>query len=554
MAKKNVRDDPSKTQVTENPQMSDIVLVLDKMELLIQAVSEINKNGKYSTVPADKEHQNSFLKIDRYATFFENFLKNFWSQLKDPTHFGLFTMKEEEFDKPEVKQAIEDLAEGKKTKAVEEFLKKYEITPKNQTEQSINNQNSEEMAKKNQTQQPVVEANDQQQNNQYRYNESMINWDQLKNFGLSREYLQERGLLDSMLKGYKTNQLVPINLNFGSAVLRTDARLSLQQSNTGEVVLAIHGIRKQPELERPYFGHIFSEEDKKNLLETGNMGRAENVYIPNEIKGVQLTDQEKNDLREGKKVYIEGMTAKSGNEFNAHIQVSAERRGIDFIFENDRIFNRTALGGVELTKQQIEDLNAGKAIFVEDMQRKDGELFSSYVKLDEATGRPNYTRYNPDSPEGAREIYIPKEIGGVKLTAEEQKDLREGRAIFLNDMVNNRGEEFSSFIKADLETGRLMYSRTPDGFEERAKFEIPKEIFGAKLSGQQRADLQSGKSVLVEGMKGFDGKSISQYVKLNSNQNKLDFYNENPDRNRNASQRNVVAEKQEKRQSKGQSI
>ena len=583
MAKKNVRDDPSKTQVTENPQMSDIVLVLDKMELLIQAVSEINKNGKYSTVPADKEHQNSFLKIDRYATFFENFLKNFWSQLKDPTHFGLFTMKEEEFDKPEVKQAIEDLAEGKKTKAVEEFLKKYEITPKNQTEQSINNQNSEEMAKKNQTQQPVVEANDQQQNNQYRYNESMINWDQLKNFGLSREYLQERGLLDAMLKGYKTNQLVPINLNFGSAVLRTDARLSLQQSNTGEVVLAIHGIRKQPELERPYFGHIFSEEDKKNLLETGNMGRvvelkgrngeyipsfisldkmtnevvamrAENVYIPNEIKGVQLTDQEKNDLREGKKVYIEGMTAKSGNEFNAHIQVSAERRGIDFIFENDRIFNRTALGGVELTKQQIEDLNAGKAIFVEDMQRKDGELFSSYVKLDEATGRPNYTRYNPDSPEGAREIYIPKEIGGVKLTAEEQKDLREGRAIFLNDMVNNRGEEFSSFIKADLETGRLMYSRSPDGFEERAKFEIPKEIFGAKLSGQQRADLQSGKSVLVEGMKGFDGKSISQYVKLNSNQNKLDFYNENPDRNRNASQRNVVAEKQEKRQSKGQSI
>ncbi len=583
MAKKNVRDDPSKTQVTENPQMSDIVLVLDKMELLIQAVSEINKNGKYSTVPADKEHQNSFLKIDRYATFFENFLKNFWSQLKDPTHFGLFTMKEEEFDKPEVKQAIEDLAEGKKTKAVEDFLKKYEITPKNQTEQSINNQNSEAMAKKNQTQQPVVEANDQQQNNQYRYNESMINWDQLKNFGLSREYLQERGLLDSMLKGYKTNQLVPINLNFGSAVLRTDARLSLQQSNTGEVVLAIHGIRKQPELERPYFGHIFTDEDRKNLLETGNMGRvvelkgrngeyipsfisldkmtnevvamrAENVYIPNEIKGVQLTDQEKNDLREGKKVYIEGMTAKSGNEFNAHIQVSAERRGIDFIFENDRIFNRTALGGVELTKQQIEDLNAGKAIFVEDMQRKDGELFSSYVKLDEATGRPNYTRYNPDSPEGAREIYIPKEIGGVKLTAEEQKDLREGRAIFLNDMVNNRGEEFSSFIKADLETGRLMYSRTPDGFEERAKFEIPKEIFGAKLSGQQRADLQSGKSVLVEGMKGFDGKSISQYVKLNSNQNKLDFYNENPDRNRNASQRNVVAEKQEKRQSKGQSI
>ena len=78
------------------------------------------------------------------------------------------------------------------------------------------------MPKVRKQKQPVVEANDQQQNNQYRYNESMINWDQLKNFGLSRDYLQERGLLDSMLKGYKTNQLVPINLNFGSAVLRQD--------------------------------------------------------------------------------------------------------------------------------------------------------------------------------------------------------------------------------------------------------------------------------------------------------------------------------------------
>ena len=42
----------------------------------------------------------------------------------------------------------------------------------------------------------------------------MINWEELKNFGLSREYLMERGLLDQMLKGYKTNQVVPISMNF----------------------------------------------------------------------------------------------------------------------------------------------------------------------------------------------------------------------------------------------------------------------------------------------------------------------------------------------------
>lgn len=588
MAKTNGRDNPPKPQVTENEQMSDIVFILDKMELILQAVSEINKDGRFKTVPADKEHQNSFLKIDRYANLFENFLKNFWSQLKDPTRFGILTVKEDTLDIPEVRQAVEDMAAGKQTKAVEEFLKKYEIVPRDKENQSINQKNQEEMAKKNETTQQAVQEGGQQQP-KYRYNESMINWEELKNFGLSREYLQERGLLDQMLRGYKTNQVVPISMNFGSAVLRTDARLSFQQTAGGQIALGIHGIRQKPELDRPYFGHIFSEEDKKNLLETGNMGRvvelkgrngeyipsfvsidkltnevvamrAENAFIPREIKGVQLTEQEQNDLSEGKKVFIEGMISNSGKEFDAHIQINAERRGVEFIFENDKLFNRQSLGGVELTKQQIEDLNMGKAIFVEEMERKDGEIFSSYVKLDEATGRPAYTRYNPDSPEGAREIYIPKEINGVKITAEEQQQLREGKTIFLNDMVNRKGEEFSSFIKADLETGRLSYSRTPDGFEQRAEFKIPAKVWDVELTRKQRADIQDGKAVLVEGIKGYDGKTISQYVKANFNQGRLDFYNENPDRKRDASQRNVVAnaqkqgQEQNNRKSKGASI
>ena len=114
MAKKNGRDDPPKPQVAENEQMSDIILILDKMELILQAVSQIDKDGRYKTVPADKEHTNSFLKIDRYASMFENFLKNFWSQLKDPTRFGILSVKEKALDDPKVRQAIEDLAAGKK--------------------------------------------------------------------------------------------------------------------------------------------------------------------------------------------------------------------------------------------------------------------------------------------------------------------------------------------------------------------------------------------------------------------------------------------------------
>ncbi len=589
MAKEKIRDDtPQKPPFKENEQLSDIILILDKMELMIQAVSKLDKDGKHETVPADKKHQNQFLKVDKYSSIVENFFKNFWSQLKDPTRFGILSMKMRELNKPENKQAIKDLTEGKQTDAVAEFLKKYEVKPRNvANEQSINNKNDETMAKKTaqqeQQQAPAAESNQPK----YRYNEAMINWEELKNFGISKEYLQEKGLLDQMLKGYKTNQTVPITMNFGSAVLRTDARLSFQQSVAGPVVLGIHGIRQKPDFDRPYFGHIFSEEDKKNLLETGNIGRVvelktrsgeyapsfvsldkltnevvalkvENAFIPNEIKEVKLTEQEKNDLKEGKAVYIEGMKSNSGNEFNAHVQFNADRRGIEFKFENEKIFNRQTLGGVELSPKQVEDLNNGKAIFVEDMERKDGEKFSAFVKLDEASGRPSYTRYNPDSPEGAREIYIPKEMNGTQLTPQDREELAQGKAVFIENMVNRKGEEFSSFVKLDLETGRPSYSRTPDGFEQRQDFKIPAEVWGVSLSATQRGQLQDGKAVLVEGMKGYDGKQFSQYVKANFNQGRLDYYNENPDRKRNASQRNVVNQgqnqQQENKKSKGQSI
>lgn len=563
MAEEGIREKPPDTK-PQDVQFSDILLIMDKIALIVQALSEVEKNGKAKTVPADKKHENSFLKFDRSSGILQNFIKNFWSQLKDPTRFRLIRMTFSDYKKN--REVLKDLAEGKQTDRVAEFLQKYEIRPKEpEQQQSTNNKNDDNMAKQDQNNKAAA-AESPAEAPKYRFNESLIDWDQLKNFGISKEFLQEKGLLDSMLKGYKTNQTVPVALNFGSAILRSDARLSFQQSTAGPVVLAIHGIRKEPELDRPFFGHNFSDEDKKNLRETGNMGRVaelktrngeyapsfisidkltkevvamrvENVYIPDEIKNVKLTDQEKNDLREGKAIYLEGMKAKSGNDFNSKVQINADRRGIEFLFDNDRQFNRQNLGGVDLTEKQVQDLHAGKSIFVEDMKRTDGEYFSSFVKLDEATGRPTYTRYNPDSPEGAREIYVPKEMSGVMLTPDDRQQLREGKPVFLENMINRKGEEFSSFVKLDLETGRPSYSKTPDGFSERQDFKVPAEVMGVTLSATQRAGLQDGKAVLIEGIKGFDGKTISQYGKVNQRQGKIDLYNENPDRKKEASQR-----------------
>jgi hypothetical protein len=100
----------------------------------------------------------------------------------------------------------------------------------------------------------------------------------------------------------------------------------------------------------------------------------------------------------------------------------------------------------------------------------------------------------------------------------------------------------------DLETGQPRYSKTPDGFDERPAFKIPAEVWGVTLTATQRAGLQDDKAVLVQGMKGFDGKVFDSYIKVNRNQGKLEYFTENPDLKKGASQRNVVAEKKEKKQ------
>jgi len=103
-----------------------------------------------------------------------------------------------------------------------------------------------------------------------------------------------------------------------------------------------------------------------------------------------------------------------------------------------------------------------------------------------------------------------------------------------------------------METGNPQYSKTPDGFDQREEFKIPAEIWGVVLTAKQRGQLQDGKAVLVEGMTGYDGKKFSQYVKADFNSGKLNYYNGNPDRDRSATQRNVVAEANKNKQAESQ--
>ncbi|MDH6310927.1 hypothetical protein M2451_003791 [Dysgonomonas sp. PFB1-18] len=554
--------------IAADEQLMDILLVMNEKEKTIQAVKKVDKDGKIQTVPADKEHQNDFLQIGHNSDALDVLLttvKNFYAQARSPTQYKILKVPlnifRNSFD------LINELAKGASNRSIaaDAFAEKYQIDAaptQSATNKNSNHKNQEEMAKQNQTEPQVVQDTTERPP---RFNESMVNWGKLDDLGISKQFLMDKGELSNLLNGNKSRNLIPLSINLGAAIIKMDARLSLQQNQKGEVIMAVHGVRQEPQLNRPYFGHIFSEEDKNNLRESGNMGRAvelkdrnneyhpylisidkmtneivgtraDRVYIPDEIKGVVLTDQEKQDLREGKKIHLDGMIAKSGKEFEADIQINANTRGIEYIFDNTQQNQQgMSFGGVELSPQQLKDYNEGKAILVEDMERKnDGTLWSSFIKKDEHTSRPNFTLYNPDTPEGNREVYIPKEINGVQLTGDERDVLRRGEPIFLDGMINRQGQEFSSYVKVDQETGRPQYAKSPDDFTQRQEFKIPAEIYGVVLSGQQRAKLQDGKSVLIEGMKGYDQKEFSAYAKVYNGS--IRTFPEDPDKPKKAQQ------------------
>ncbi|MFP3836224.1 DUF4099 domain-containing protein, partial [Chryseobacterium sp. SIMBA_028] len=78
--------------------------------------------------------------------------------------------------------------------------------------------------------------------------------DTMGKLGLNQEKLEKMNVLEDLLKGFKTDKLIPVSLNLGTVITRLDARLSLQRNGEGEVTVAIHGIRKEPNLDYKFFG------------------------------------------------------------------------------------------------------------------------------------------------------------------------------------------------------------------------------------------------------------------------------------------------------------
>ena len=418
----------------------------------LSVVSGIDDKGKLQTTEAQDVHQAAFLKFNNKDGLLKNFMTNFLKQFNEPTRFGLY------------KVVANNVEQG--VASLHSMLQNRE-KPENKQQLADSQVRFEDFLPK--------------QKNATAIDESKIDWKQLDSLGLTRERLEQSGELAKMLNWQKSN-LITIAIPFGDTTIYTDARLAFRTDSDGNIGLAVHPLRKEPQLDFPYMGHKFSPEEKEQLLVTGNLGktieitpknrepfaayvsidpqtnelialRADRVAIPKEIKGVTLSDAQYKDLVEGKAVKVEGMTAKSGKSFDATLQVNAEKKGIEFIFENKQGLKERQqhtqqqgaphkLCGLELSEKQREALDSGRTLYLKNMVDKEGQSFNAYVKMDKEQNRPRFYKWNPDKKQ---------ETGKEKVVAvaEEHKT---------QIAVNNQGKtnEATKNVNEPLKSGQTQ--------------------------------------------------------------------------------------------------
>src|SRR5690606_15623942 len=412
-----------KTVNEEKVQLSEeVLLALAKEENKVKAVKGIDNKGTMQTVNPSKRNQNQFMRVDKQGDFFSNFLSNFVSQLRNPSSFDFFKVPADQ-SVVLAKKANDALGSGE-TSALDE-LKKYAVA----LQPDLTNEKSNIMDNTQKTQETGTDT-------QYRYDPKKIDWEMMSDIGLSERELIERNMMEPLLKGYKTNELVPLVLRVGAAEARMDARLSLKTNEVGDVVIAIHGIRKEPNLKYPLFGHEFSDEDKMNLQQTGNMGRvvdllnpksgeiipsiisvdrltnelvamaADRMKIPDEIKGLKLDDTQKQTLQQGKPLYLEGMISKKGAEFDATVQFNADKKYVEFLFDRSVPNKQTIVEkvpntgepkeaprvfrGKELTDQQYDKFAAGQSVYIDGLVDKKGQTYQGYITFNTDTGKTDF--------------------------------------------------------------------------------------------------------------------------------------------------------------------
>ena len=483
----------------------DVLVVRDEKTGEISVVAGLSRDGTPKRAPAKAENTPDFLRFDRNSDLMDSFFRNFFRQCKEPSRFGFYRIAADQVENllgvmkellkdPEAnkeilsahkvdtsnyeKEAKQSEGQAKETASSDDASKTQANTEKENVSSEQTNEKENDMEQKPEqtaTGQKSQTASDVKQN---LISGNDVNLQELgAKYGIDFNSMNEKDM--KALLNYGKTGLVIVKPTFGGEQIEIQARLSFRKDDNDQLQLVPHFVRNEPKLDVAYKGYTFTPEDKKNLLQNGNLGKVvdfpdkntgelrphfisidrltneivdiptNKVRIPDTIGKTPITKDDKRVLYSGIPLRKEIELA-NGRKFTPLLQVNVEQRGVEFVPGSTRQAQGQKQNG---DKKQTADKQEQKA---------EGDAGGQKKQQD-----PNHW-LNEDGTIRRLNTYFKKE-----LTEQQKDDYVAGKTIEIKEVPNKNGSgTYTAYVKFDFDKMQpRSYRNNPD--LKQAKEQIP---------------------------------------------------------------------------------
>ena len=483
----------------------DVLVVRDEKTGEISVVAGLSRDGTPKRAPAKAENTPDFLRFDRNSDLMDSFFRNFFRQCKEPSRFGFYRIAADQVENllgvmkellkdPEAnkeilsahkvdtsnyeKEAKQSEGQAKETASSDDASKTQANTEKENVSSEQTNEKENDMEQKTEqtaTEQQAQTAPGVKQN---LISGNDVNLQELgAKYGIDFNSMNEKDM--KALLNYGKTGLVIVKPTFGGEQIEIQARLSFRKDDNDQLQLVPHFVRNEPKLDVAYKGYTFTPEDKKNLLQNGNLGKVvdfpdkntgelrphfisidrltneivdiptNKVRIPDTIGKTPITKDDKRVLYSGIPLRKEIELA-NGRKFTPLLQVNVEQRGVEFVPGSTRQAQGQKQNG---DKKQTADKQEQKA---------EGDAGGQKKQQD-----PNHW-LNEDGTIRRLNTYFKKE-----LTEQQKDDYVAGKTIEIKEVPNKNGSgTYTAYVKFDFDKMQpRSYRNNPD--LKQAKEQIP---------------------------------------------------------------------------------
>lgn len=483
----------------------DVLVVRDEKTGEISVVAGLSRDGTPKRAPAKAENTPDFLRFDRNSDLMDSFFRNFFRQCKEPSRFGFYRIAADQVENllgvmkellkdPEAnkeilsahkidtsnyeKEAKQSEGQAKETASSDDASKTQANTEKENVSSEQTNEKENDMEQK-----PEQTATEQQAQTAPGVKQNLISGNDVNlqelgaKYGIDFNSMNEKDM--KALLNYGKTGLVIVKPTFGGEQIEIQARLSFRKDDNDQLQLVPHFVRNEPKLDVAYKGYTFTPEDKKNLLQNGNLGKVvdfpdkntgelrphfisidrltneivdiptNKVRIPDTIGKTPITKDDKRVLYSGIPLRKEIELA-NGRKFTPLLQVNVEQRGVEFVPGSTRQAQGQKQNG---DKKQTADKQEQKA---------EGDTGGQKKQQD-----PNHW-LNEDGTIRRLNTYFKKE-----LTEQQKDDYVAGKTIEIKEVPNKNGSgTYTAYVKFDFDKMQpRSYRNNPD--LKQAKEQIP---------------------------------------------------------------------------------